>query len=71
MHASMKSCQCRVYARLNQNDGNDVHVKCGSKAGQGGYCKHLTAVLYILLDFYQIDLKEIPLDVACTEVVQR
>ena len=37
----------------------------------GGYCKHVAAVLYTLLDFYHIDLKESPLDVACNEVGQR
>ena len=57
MHTSLTSCQHIVYVHLSQYDGNIVHVKCGCKAGQGGCCKHVAALLSALLDFYQMDLK--------------
>lgn len=39
---------------------------CNCKAGAGGRCKHVGALLYILLDYVESELTEIPQDVSCT-----
>ncbi|XP_065067596.1 uncharacterized protein LOC135693138 [Rhopilema esculentum] len=69
--ASMKSVQYMVYVHLDQINGDVVHAKCDCKAGQGGCCKHVAALLYTLLDFINIDIKEIPSDITCTKVGQK
>ena len=48
-----------------------VHAKCNCKAGQGGCCKHVAAFLYTPLDYVNIDIKEIPSDITCTQVGQK
>ena len=69
--ASMKSVQYIVYVHLDQINGDVVHAKCNCKAGQGGCCKHVAALLYTPLDYVNIDIKEIPSDITCTKVGQK
>ena len=67
----MKSCHYDVYVHLDQCDGEVRFAKCNCKAGQGGCCKHVAALLYTLLDFTNVDTKEVPKDLTCTQVGQR
>ncbi len=68
--ASMKSIQYDVYVHLDQSNGEVFYAKCNCKAGQGGCCKHVAALLYTLVDFSIMDLNEIPRDLTCTQVGQ-
>ena len=71
VHASMKNNQYTVYVHLDQINGEVMEAKCNCKAGQGGCCKHVAALLYTLLDFANLDLKQIPADMTCTQVAQK
>ena len=71
VHASMKSVQYNVYVHLDQCDGEVLFAKCNCKAGQGGCCKHVAALLYTIIDFINMDVKEIPLDITCTQTGQK
>ena len=57
---SMKSIQYLVYVNLNQESGEMEYAKCCNKAGKGGCCKHVAALLYTLLDFVNLSLHQIP-----------
>ncbi len=46
---SLAKCSCCV-----------TGAKCNCKAGAGGCCKHIAALLYSILDFTELGLKEIP-----------
>ena len=48
-----------------------MEAKCNCKAGQGGCCKHVAALLYALVDFANMDLRQIPADMTCTQVAQK
>ena len=65
----MKSIQYLVYVHLNQESGEVEYTKCCCKAGQGGCCKHVAALLYTLLDF--VNLHQIPQELTCTQVAQK
>ncbi len=67
--ASMESIKYDVYIHLKQDSGKVVHAKCSWKAGQGGSCKHVASLLYTLLDYSNLDLKCVPEDVTCTQVL--
>jgi len=69
--ASMKSIQYLVYVYLNQESGDVEYAKCCCKAGQGGCCKHVAALLYTLLDFVNLNLHHIPQELTCTQVAQK
>ena len=69
--ASMKSIKYIVYAHLDQSTGTVVKAKCNCKAGQGGCCKHVAALLYTLLDFSNLGLPCVPEDLTCTQVLQK
>ena len=69
--ASMKSIKYDVYVHLDQENGNVIYAKCSCKAGKRGCCKHVAALLYTLVDYSNMDLKEIPGELACTQVGQR
>ena len=51
--------------------GEVLYAKCTCKAGAGGCCKHVAAVLYQLVDFKELDLKSIPDDKTCTDLLQK
>ena len=41
------------------------------KAGAGGCCKHVAALLYNILHYVELGLKEIPEDKTCTDKPQQ
>ncbi|MDD9361373.1 MAG: YqaJ viral recombinase family protein, partial [Anaplasma sp.] len=55
-----------VHAVLCQ-DGRVVKASCACKAGQGGVCKHVTALLWHMLDLIREGQSFIPDALACTE----
>ena len=67
----MKNVKYMVYVHLNQQDGDFMEAKCNCKAGQGGYCKHVVAVLFTFLDYSNMEAKEIPSEVTCIQVAQK
>ena len=71
IHASMKNISYIVYVHFDQNHGDIVEAICICKAGQGCVCKHVTALLYTMLDYLHLGLQEIPPDITCTQVAQK
>ena len=71
VHASMKSTCYSVYVHLDQNNAEILYAKCSCKAGQGGCCKHVAALLYTLMDYVNIDAEGVPADLTCTQVSQK
>ena len=69
--ASMKNIQYNVYIHLDQATGDVVFAKCSCKAGQGGCCKHVAALLYTVLDYVNMGAVEVPPDLTCTQVGQK
>ena len=67
----MKSIRYTVYVHLNMDSSDVTHAKCNCKAGQGGCCKHVAAVLYTILDFSNLNLRYVPEEVTCTQVLQK
>ena len=53
VHASMKKRSYIVYVHLYQVNGDVVHGRCSCKAGKGGQCKHIAAMLYQIIDYVQ------------------
>ena len=68
--ASMKRIKYIVYVHLSQETGKILYGKCTCKAGAGGCCKHVAAVLYQLCEYKELDLKIVPDDKTCTEILQ-
>ena len=64
--ASMKQQNYLVYCHLDQLSGEVAFSKCNCKSGQGGGCKHVAALLYLLLDYKNLELKEVTGDMTCT-----
>ena len=56
--------------RLKKNTAEVDGAYCNCKAGANGYCKHVGAVLYTILDFVESGFKEIPPNRSCTEKPQ-
>ena len=69
--ASKKKQIYIVYVHLNQNTGEVTHGSCTCKAGKGGCCKHVAAVLFQILDYIELELTEVPDDLTCTQVLQQ
>ena len=69
--ASMKKYKYEVYVHLCQHTGEMFYAKCNCKAGAGGCCKHVAAVLYQLVDYKELDIKSVPDDKVCTELLQQ
>ena len=67
----MKSVSCPVDAHLNQMDGEEEYVKCSCKAGKGGCCKYVAALLYTVLDFVNLNLQQIAAEPTCTQGCQK
>eukprot|EP00794_Sanderia_malayensis_P000921 gene921-228_t len=67
----MKRVFYNVYAHLDQDSGEILYAKCNCKAGQGGCCKHVAALLYTLLDYTSMELKKIPDTMTCTQIAQK
>ena len=60
--ASMKRVKYDVYVHLSQDSGSVEYAKCTCKAGAGGCCKHVAAVLYQLVDYNISETKFVPDD---------
>ncbi len=56
---------------LAKSSGHVAGGKCNCKAGGGGCCKHVAALLYNILDYTELGLNEIPPDKTCTELPQQ
>ena len=69
--ASMKSVSYQVYTHLCQMTGEVLYAKCCCKAGQGGCCKHVAAFLYTILDFSNLSLTTVPVELTCTQLPQK
>jgi len=69
--ASMKADRYIVYVHLCQTTGDILYGKCSCKAGLGGCCKHVAAVLYQLVEFRQLNLEKVPDDKTCTDILQQ
>ena len=68
---SMKQQNYLVYCHLDQLSDEVAFSKCNCKPGQGGCWKHVTALLYRLLDYKNLEPKEVPDDVSCTQVLEQ
>ena len=60
----------RTKVRLKKNTVEVDGAYCNCKAGANGYCKHVGAVLYTILDFVESGFEEIPPNKSCTEKPQ-
>ena len=60
----------RTKVRLKKNTAEVDGAYCNCKAGSNGYCKHVGAVLYTILDFVESGFQEIPPNKTCTEKPQ-
>ena len=60
----------RTKVRLKKNTAKVDGAYCNCKAGANGYCKHVGAVLYTILDFVESGFQEIPPNKTCTEKPQ-
>ena len=69
--ASMKKNQYLIYVHFCQKEGDILYAKCNYKAGMGGCCKHVAAVLFQLNEYKQLNLNSVPFDKTCTEVLQQ
>jgi hypothetical protein len=69
--ASMKKTSYVVYVHLNQVTGEIDYANCMCRAGKGGCCSHVVALLFQLLEYRQLDLQVIPDDLTCTELLQQ
>ena len=69
--ASMKQQSYNVYVHFNQRSGKVTHGSCTCKAGKGGCCKHVVAVLFQVIDYIQLELTEVPDDLTCTQILQQ
>ena len=66
----MKPVVYQVYIHLDQGTGDVCYAQCNCKAGQGGSCKHIAALLYTLVDFYNMELLEVHPDLSRTQTGQ-
>ena len=69
--AAMKKDKYDVYVYLSQATGEILYGKCSCKAGAGGCCKHVSAVLYQLVEYRELELKSVPDDKTCTDILQQ
>ena len=69
--ASMKKLVYTVYVHLNQDTGEIAYASCKSKAGKGGCCKHVVALMFQIIEYVQLQLEEIPDDLTCTQLLQQ
>ena len=60
-----------VVISLCKASGKVVGASCKCKAGAGGCCKHVAALLYNILDYTELGLSAIPDDKTCTDKPQQ
>ena len=70
VNAQMKKEDYTVYVHLNSQSGNVVHASCECPAGKGGCCKYIAALLFQLLDYRELELTEVPVQLLRTEKLQ-
>ena len=69
---SMKMTGCySTVVTLSKSTGYVIGAHCKCKAGAGGCCKHVAALLYNILDYVELGLAAIPEDKTCTDKPQR
>ena len=56
---------------LHKLNSSVIGARCRCKAGAGGCCKHVAALLYYILDISNLHLKHIPNDRTCTDKPQQ
>ena len=56
---------------LSKSTGYVIGACCKCKAGAGGCCKHVAALLYNILDYIELGLAAIPEDKTCTDKLQQ
>ena len=71
VHASMINVSYNVYVHLNQGSGDLICSMCSCKAGQGGCCKHVAALLFSLVDYSHLGCTVVPDTLTCTQVSQK
>jgi len=72
VQASFKSStNYSVSVCMNRLNGSVVGARCKCKAGAGGCCKHVAALLCCVLDYSDCELTEIPEHKTCTEKPQQ
>ena len=69
--ASMKSVRYSLSVRSDMESSRVVHGNCSFKAGKGGCCKHVAALLYTIVEFSNLKLHYVPEEVTCTQVLQK
>ena len=69
--ASVKKILYDVCVHLCRDTGEVLYGKCSCKAKACGRCKHCVALLYQLCEYIQLDLKCLPDDETCTDVLQK
>ena len=67
----MKNIRYQVYVHLCQVSSDILYGKCTCKAGCGGCCKYVGAALYQLVEYRQLDMKVVPDDKTCTDILQK
>ena len=61
MKSSFKTTgNCSTVVALNKNSAYVLGPQCNCKAGAGGCCKHVAALLYSILDYVELGLAIIP-----------
>ena len=68
--AYMKKCRYQTYTHLRQKSGASCYTKFNCKARAGGYCTHVAAVLYQLVEYSKLGLSSIQTDKICTNLLQ-
>lgn len=68
--ATMKATTYNVVIHLSETDGHVLYAFCPCKSGAGGSCKHVAATLYQLVEYKELDIKSVPADKTCTDVLQ-
>ena len=68
---SMEKNLYEVYIHFCQDKGEVLHGKCSSKSGTYCRCKHCVVLLYQVCKYIQLDLKCVPDNKTCTDVIQK
>lgn len=67
----MKRDWHQLYFYLYQETGELFYAKCCCKTEAGGWCSHVIAAMYQLVDYKISYLKSVPDDKTCTDVLQQ
>ena len=67
MKPSFKTLEAIPHFALSKISGYVLGTQCNCKAGTGGCCRHVAAMLYNILDYVELELAIIPEDKTCTD----